>query len=358
MRLLFFVSDHGFGHAARTIALLREALVQEPALEVRLVSGPNAGEFLARSFLGEARVRVLIRPSDPGLILFPATLRIDSAATSRAWRAWAGCWADWAREETREADRWGRPDAVLADGTPPAFLVAESLGLPGLLLGNFAWSDLLSWHVTEEVLSQVRQALSRASASFAYPFRLGFDGAPAPRPLPLVARRPGRSRAEVRHVLGVGEEEPLIYLSSGQSSSPDDLWQLAESAGSRLLVPSNAPEIAGALRIPGGDTEGQDYIGASDLIVGKVGYGTLSEALVCGVPMVMLLLDRTPETAPLAAGMREAGAGETCAAGEQAAPAVRRWLGQGGGATRPYSKEDSTGAARLLLDEIRRLVAD
>lgn len=355
MRLLFTVSDHGYGHATRTVALLREALSREHSLAVRIVSGPRAGEFLARSFRGEPRVGVGIRPSDPGLLLSPESLRVDPAQTTEAWGAWMDSWEEWIEAEQVQAARTGLPDAVLSDGTPPALILAARLGVPGLLLGNFAWSDILARLLPAGMLSRIRDALALATVSLAYPFALPFEGLPRPEALPLVARRPGRSRDDVRRSLGVDPAEPLVFLSSGLSSDPRLLWDLAPRLRARALVASHAPELPGAVRIPAGDTEGQDYIGASDLIVGKVGYGTLSEALVAGVPMIMVRVEGTPEVAALEAGMIEAGAGVGCDPSGDILTAARQWLRDGARTGRPYRAEDCAGAAKITLEKVRSL---
>jgi len=363
MRILFAVSDHGFGHATRTVALLREALGQRPDLTAIALSGPIAASLLSRSFRREPRVTVLVRRSDPGLLLVPGSLRVDRFATEAAWQDWTASWPAWVEELALEVGSAGGCDVVLSDATPPAFLLAEKLARPGALIGNFAWTDLLPGLLSEELLATVRAAHRPACATFAYPFRMGFDAAPPPVELPLVARRPTRSRAEIRLLLGADPDVPLIYLSSGQSASPRDLWTIARDRRARLLVPWNAPEIPTgpgeeeALRIPMDDPEGQDFLAAADLVVGKIGYGTLSEALACGVPMVMMLVAGTPETAPLQAGMTEAGAGEALPAGTSPAGAIARWLGRGGGTARPWRAERTREAARQLLGALDVLVA-
>ena len=362
MRLLWCVSDHGFGHATRTIALLREALRLRSGLSVLVQTGPKAAPLFVASFRADPRVAVVVGASDPGLLMEGGSLRVDFEATQQAWTSWAGAWpgwVDWLASETAHA---GGCDAVVADVTPPALRLADRLDVPGLLIGNFTWTDLLVG-LPSPLRETIRDAQGRARASLCYPFHSPFDGAPTPEPLPLVARRPTRTREAIRRLLGASDE-PLIYLSAGQSSSPDELWELAGSVRARLLVPWNAPHVqsgldaAGAvLRIPGEDPEGQDFIAASDLVLGKVGYGTLSESLSCGVPMVMMLVDGTPETGPLQAGMTEAGAGVALPVGASARHAIAQWLGRGGGPARPWRPERTAEAASLFLARLDALVS-
>ncbi len=345
LRILFAVSDHGFGHATRTVALLRAALALEPSLSVDLAGGRGSAAMLAASFTGEPRVRLIPGPSDPGLLLYPGSLRVNTPGTRAAWDRWIAGWEGWIGEVS---GRIAGMRAVISDVVPPATLLAERLGVRSALLGNFLWTDTLAEHLEAPALDRLRAAYARAEHCFAYPFALGFAGARPPERLPLVARRPTRTRAEIRRSLGIGEREPLLWLSGGQSSDPLAVWRAAAASGARSLAPAQiAAAIPGAAAVPADDPEGQDYLAAADLVVGKVGYGTLSEALVSGVPLVMVLLDRTAETAPLVHGMLSAGAGEAVAEGDDLAPAISRLLGAAG---RYERREDgSTEAARRVL---------
>src|SRR5262245_45246995 len=100
MRLLFAVSDHGYGHATRTVAILRETLRLRPDSTAVLLTGPGAAPLLHRSFEADARVAVLVRPSDPGLLLSPGSLRVDAEATETTWREWVRLWPSWVEELT------------------------------------------------------------------------------------------------------------------------------------------------------------------------------------------------------------------------------------------------------------------
>nr|GMC65060.1 L-arabinokinase-like isoform X1 [Ipomoea batatas] len=112
--------------------------------------------------------------------------------------------------------------------------------------------------------------------------------------VPLVVRRLHKSRAEVRKELGIGDDvKLLVYNFGGQLagwqlkkeylpdgwiclvSFPDSLWQ---------ELPPNFVKLPKEFYTP-------DAIAASDVMLGKIGYGTASEALAYNVPFVFVRRD-------------------------------------------------------------------
>ncbi|PKI50822.1 hypothetical protein CRG98_028817 [Punica granatum] len=111
--------------------------------------------------------------------------------------------------------------------------------------------------------------------------------------VPLVVRRLHRSRKEVREELGIGEHVKVVILNFGGQPSG---WKLEERylpSGWLCLVcgASESEDLPPNFIKLAKDAYTPDLIAASDCMLGKIGYGTVSEALAYKLPFVFVRRD-------------------------------------------------------------------
>ena len=299
-RICFYISDFGYGHAARDIALIRE--LQEYA-EVIVRAGAPA-EFMARSLPG---VEVLPGQNDPGVVMAGAA--VDREKTLAAVERWLASWEAYvSTEKAFLYDR--RVDLVLSDIVPQPFLAAEELGIPSLAISNFTWHFIYT-HLfgRTEVIDQVAEAYRAADGALLLPLHEPMEIFCGRRDVGLVTRAVTRDRAEIRRQCSLSDEELLVYLGGGQSlDSAIFRGTRGAFAGCTLLVPSWL-HLPGAIRIPASETETQDWIAACDLIISKPGYSTISEAIRGCVPMALFRREGFREDDYLIRDVEEMGIG-------------------------------------------------
>jgi UDP:flavonoid glycosyltransferase YjiC (YdhE family) len=302
-RICFYVSDFGYGHATRDIALIR-GLQETLHAEVVVRTGLPA-EFMARSLPG---VEVLQGQNDPGVVMDGAA--VDGTRTLATVEQWLASWDGYiAGEKAFLRDR--RIDLVLSDIAPQPFLAAEELGIPSLGISNFTW-HLIYTHLfgKTDVTDRIAGAYRAAEGAFLLPLHEPMAVFRDRREVGLVARTVTRDRAEIRRRCGLSDGEPLVYLGGGRSLDPAVFGGLRTAlAGCTLLVPSWT-EIPGTVRIPPGETETQDWIAACDLVVSKPGYSTISEAVQARVPMALFRREGFAEDDYLIRGVENMGVGK------------------------------------------------
>jgi hypothetical protein len=299
-KVCFYTSDFGYGHAARDIALIRE--LQETLHAEVVVRTGSPAEFVSRSL---PDVEVVQGPNDPGVVMDGAA--VDRERTLAAVEQWLSSWEGYiASEKVFLRDR--RIDLVLSDVVPQPFLAAEELGIPSLGISNFTW-HLIYTHLfgKTELTDRVAEAYRAASGALLLPLHEPMMVFRDRRKVGLVARTVTRDRAELP---GLPSGRPLVYLGGGQSLDPAVFRGLrAALSGCTLLVPSWT-DIPGAVRIPPGETETQDWIAACDLVVSKPGYSTISEAIQAGVPMALFRREGFAEDDYLIGGVESMGIGK------------------------------------------------
>ena len=301
-RICLYTSDFGYGHAARDIALARE--LQEALHADVVVRTGSPAAFMSRSLPG---VEVIPGPNDPGVAMDGAA--VAGERTLAAVEQWVASWEECIAAEMIFLHDRGF-DLVLSDIAPQPFLAAEELGIPSLGVSNFTW-HLIYTHLfgKNELTDRIAEAYRAADVALLLPLHEPMEVFKNRREVGLVARAVTRNRKEIRRLCGLSEEEPFVYLGGGQSLDPAVFRGIRTAlAGCTLLTPSWTT-IPGAVRIPPGETETQDWIAACDLVVSKPGYSTISEAVQAGVPMLLFRREGFAEDNYLIGGVEEMGIG-------------------------------------------------
>jgi len=204
---------------------------------------------------------------------------------------------------------------VVCDIAPLGLAVAREAGLPSLLVENFTWDFIYEPFVASHPEFQPHVARMAELYDGA---RWRIQTEPVSRVRPRVAcvgtvSRPSRTgREEVRRVLGVAPDEPLVLLAlGGFSGEVPWLDALAAHPRVRFLYPGlgDQPQRRGnLLLLP--KCSGHyhpDLTAACDAVVGKLGYSTVAEVYRAGLPFAFVGRRQFREADSLGAFMLERG---------------------------------------------------
>ncbi|WP_319379237.1 glycosyltransferase family protein [uncultured Methanocorpusculum sp.] len=280
----FYISDYGFGHASRSIALMC-ALHASMNCTISVRTNTSA-DFIRDSCLF---VSVEKKRNDIGTVMYDSTSRVNREDTERSLRHWISSWGTWITEETVFCKEH-TVDLILSDITPQAFVVSKTLGIPGIGVSNFTW-DLIfrQLYGNSPEVQMIHDAYASADLGLVLPLNESLDVFKERFFVPLVSRQSTLSREVMRKRLGISGNEILVHVGSGLSfnSVPACIHKLIDS-DIRILVSENQPfHHPNIIRIPGLETETQNYIGACDLVVTKPGYSTVSESIRARIPLLI-----------------------------------------------------------------------
>jgi L-arabinokinase len=309
--LVFYVSGHGFGHAARIVEVINALAARRPGLriQVRTAAARWLFDLTARVPIELEAVEV-----DVGVVQIDS-LRPDIPATLARAAAFYRALDARAEAEASTLRRLGAR-LVVADLPPLALAAAHRAGVPAVALGNFTWDWIYEDYVRPAgnaawLLARIREVHALAEEAWRLPMHGGFAGFRRVRDLPLIARRSSRAPAETRAALGLDVARPAVLVSFGGyglSGLPLD-----EVAGrGRFTVLTTAEPRPGAAggarplvrRTPGGAVvvdeaelyargfRYEDLVAAADIVVTKPGYGIVAECVANGT--AMLYTDRGP----------------------------------------------------------------
>lgn len=296
MVVAFYISGHGFGHASRSIQVINELGRLRPETRILVRTA------VPRSFFdGAVHVPIQLTPveTDTGVVQVDS-LRLDEEQTAR--RA-AAFYADFERRASDEAQvlHEARASVVVADIPPLPCTAAARTGIPAVALGNFTWDWIYEGYDTfERWAPGVVQVITGAYATCALALRLPLHGgfeAFATRvvDLPFIARHSRLGRQATRERLGLPQEDLVILGSFGGHSVEVPYERVARALPFTVVVTDQEmPGAAAAPRLRRFSRAElhqlgcryEDMVGAADVVVGKPGYGIVSECVAHDVPLL------------------------------------------------------------------------
>lgn len=288
MKILFYVTGHGYGHATRVTAVMNALIALRP--DVQLYVRTEAPEWIFQHSVA-APVRYEKVRIDAGMIE-KGLLEQDPVATlERARQVFAsakdtiGTEAEWVRREEIQL--------IVSDIPPLGSAVGKAAGVPVIAIGNFSWDYIYATFVDRHPgFGPIIEAISECYASTNLLLRLpwGHEMEVFPRrePIPLVARLPQGDREETRQELvaaGVPADRPWVLLGGRfPDMRPEVLERVLRDQSLTLLGFSDlgAGPLPGFLVLgPEWQPRFLDVLQASDAVVSKLGYGIASECASC-----------------------------------------------------------------------------
>src|SRR5262245_61247235 len=287
MRIAYFVSAHGFGHAARRAAVMVALQDVDRTIQFDIFTQVPRWFFqdsLVRDF------RYYHVCTDIGLV-HTTSLREDLAATVYRLDSFFPC--DSALVTTLAALlRSASCALVLCDIAPLGIVAARAAGVPSVLIENFTWDWIYQGYVQEEArLARHIAYLQTIFATADYHVQMEPVCCPGPVDLtvPPVSRHPQRSAQQTRAQVGIPPQALALFLTMGGIPEPyrflsqlqhdHDTFFVVLGAADTLerrnqvvLLPHHSPVFP------------PDLVYACDAVVSKTGYSILAEAYHAGVP--------------------------------------------------------------------------
>lgn len=291
--VIFYVSDHGFGHAARNIPIIRELLAIDETLKIIVKTGFAQGEFIQSNFLDESRLSVIKESMDVGLILKPMSFEIDVPALETCVGNYIETWEKRIEKE-KEFLVDEQPDLIVSDIVPWVFQAAKQANMPSVLISNFTWVDIYEEYLRAELVKAYQDCYDLADDVFMYELSglkmknrfVKYDEMSlCAREFDLSAVAKIQSRYEL----------PLVFVSVGRSV---DLAEEIDVSNEpyHFIVTEGIQLVGENVTYLAKETPNtHDYVCASQFVITKAGFGTVAEALLAKKKIVVIQRDRIAE---------------------------------------------------------------
>jgi len=307
--IAYYITGHGYGHATRSICIISCLLAKGHTVSV-ISSIPECFFRNSNPSWSNHSVNFYQRCLDSGAVQ-SNPLEVDALATIESYY----CDVHLKRATLVEIEinflTESKVNLVIVDATPIVCYCGKAAGIPVLIISNFTWDvcyrEMLSvispLNVAQSLLYQ--EMIDECSSDYCCAsLYLQLPGeTPLPKGFniealthgPLVARRGFRNAQDIRNELGISERTPLVLLSFGGHNSLEN-WTLSNSFvpgdWKCLVSGTNGWEenLAASDRFIKLDNNCYlpDYIEAADVMIGKLGYGTVSECLANETPLIYI----------------------------------------------------------------------
>lgn len=307
--LAYFISPHGFGHAARAAAVMSALHAQEPALRFEIFTR------VPRWFFDDSlRGNFTFHPTltDIGLAQesalaenIPQTLRrlktffpFDHARV-----------VPLAQRVTRLKCR-----LVMCDIAPLGIAVARAANIPSILIENFTWDWIYEGYARDDArfltyIGYLRDLFKSADYHIQTEPVCKYRAADlVTRPVSREPRMPAR---QIRQQLGISTRARVVLITMGgipqQHAFLDRLTQIK---GVHFVIPGNSHhgEKRGNLILLPHRSHfyHPDLVNACDAVIGKTGYSTVVEAYRAGIPFGYISRAKFREAATMATFIQDA----------------------------------------------------
>lgn len=307
--LCYYVTGHGFGHAVRTAQILR-ALPPDLPLIVKTM----APERLLREELPQRAFTYVAAEYDCGCVQSDSVSVLEAETLARYAEIAERNAARLLDEVAFLRSRGAR--CVVTDIAAFPLQAARIADIPGVAVCNFTWHDIYAEYVRTPgdaaLLAEMAVQYAQATVALITPLSVPTAGDIFSRVehIPLVARRGRDIRPDFVDALDIapGKRLALLYLGGW---GMDIHWPaLARWDDWVFLVDRPLPRaVANVRAFDPAVLRYADIAGSVDVVVSKAGYGTLTECIANGVPLVYLPRYGFAEHEALVLGMNAWGGG-------------------------------------------------
>jgi L-arabinokinase len=277
MNIVYYITGHGYGHAVRSIEIIKKLLDQDHSCTVHIRT--KAPQWLF-SVLPKERTTYQEVILDYG-VLQKNSYKVDKPATLQANLDLIARAPSLVKSERLKLESL-KPDIVVSDITPLAFEIAEQLSVPSVAVGNFSWDWIYTpfldeYPAFEPVIEFIQRHYAKAKHLYRLPFYGDMSAFPNIIDVPLVCRRSDAHAQSIKNRLGIEKEiflialreNDLTHVNWNNVSLPEELVGLAT-----FRVPH--PQFK---QIKEGEYFFQDLVKTAKIALSKPGYGIVSDCI-------------------------------------------------------------------------------
>lgn len=277
-RILYYITDHGRGHATRTIAIVRELQKLDIDITIR---NSNVIDFLHKSL---PSTPIISGKTDVGTTIKKDGISIDEIKTKQSISNWIKKLENFSELEQDTISKT-KPNLIISDISAMPFLAAKKANISSLAISNFSWYDVLKF-LTEKELDVLINAYDHADMAIQLPLGTQMNHFRRRRKTGFVCRLLTENKKQIKNEIGIKDNELSVFFELGKSNN-----EILCDCNENIKIISTGTKIKNdrnVIRLPE-YIEGQNLVAASDLVICKCGYGIISECITNGIPFLYIM---------------------------------------------------------------------
>ncbi len=291
--LAYFVTDSGFGHITRSVAIINY-LLEISDYNVIIISNRkqnNHARVALRQY--EKRVSFANIDTDANTVFYPNSLEVDLEKTEKAVEDFFEDFEMYLDDHynlLKGMDIVG----VITDISILGVMVAKRLGVKVIGISNYTWYNRFKkMGIKKEILDFYQKWYNKMDLLLKFKFSDDMTGITCKtKEVGLVCRKVNEMNS------GDFKKKywPAVYLSVGQVEKKKEKFHVNFPSGT--IVATGSIEIEGnayLVKLPRRVASTQDYIAASSFALIKGGWSSVAECIILGVPFGILEQDDTED---------------------------------------------------------------
>jgi hypothetical protein len=287
-QIAYYISSHGFGHAARQQAVINELVKRGANVHVR-TAAPQKFFKHAASYHQQRY--------DIGIIQ-PDALSYDVPASFEWLAKFLKNKASIVEQEVAFIREKGI-QLVAVDMPQIAFDIATIAGVPSVLVSHFRWDWVYEHYMADfpqyrYLIDEIQTSYRKATLALRMPFAHDFSIMRQVEDIPLVYNPQTQSNSELRTALDIPPDQHIGVLSMGGHEWSGDIGALKAKTGwIFLVVPGVWEQVKDTPErfrmIPSDFDDYHNLIALADVVIGKAGASTVAEVIGHQTAMIYTL---------------------------------------------------------------------
>lgn len=294
MKIVFYITNHGFGHASRNVPIIQEMLQRNSQLEIDIKSDKERCLFLDRNLKKYSnRIKYYTNCSEVGLILQDGIMLPD---VDKMKENIVRDFLLWGENIEREKNYMIKEKIglVVCDVLNWPLRAAKELGIKSVLIGNFTWSQMYKSFYSEEIWKPYFDNYKLADMALWYEIHeKSLDTyCENTKQLSLVSRKVDEFEAKK---IKEKYKKPIVFVSNGASAELNEVIDVNDLPYDFLIT--RGLNLAGenVHELPMDMINTPDYIAAADYIIAKGGWSTVAEILLQRKRCALIFRGDNPE---------------------------------------------------------------
>jgi hypothetical protein len=299
VKVLFYISGHGFGHATRIVAIMTALIAKYPTIKifVRTKVSKRLFEDLPTSLVKYSEVAL-----DVGVI----EKDIFSQDVYSSLNSYLEIYKMQDRIVSVEVEfiKQEGINIIVSDIPPLASEIGQAGGLPTIAVGNFSWDYiyepyLLKYPNFADIVSKIRASYKKTRLLLRLPFHHDMSAFPKKQDIPLIVRKSNIEHSAILSRLGIEVNDPRSIILLGMRMydviPPHAIQELINTNKFIILFADTPPfkieSLSSNVRVLGTQWKSSEFpaiVGISDLVISKLGYGIVSECISGKSPLMYL----------------------------------------------------------------------
>jgi len=273
-KIIYYVTDHGQGHATRAVALIRELLNSDYEIIIRNSTLTN---FFHSSIPG---IKINSEITDVGPVI-KNSISVDIKNTKKKMETWITNMPKVAEKEQNFIKKIN-PSIIISDISAMPFIASDKVKVPSIAMSNFTWVDVLPY-LDKKQISELSKAYEKATYSIRLPLHTQFQPFKNPIKVGFISRIPTMKKKLIRKKLGLSESDFFIFIPLDENFTI-----CGEFATNTKIITLGAKIKDVPYQVISPWVEGQNLVSACNQLICKCGYGLVSEALTNNIPFQYL----------------------------------------------------------------------